>query len=132
MTVRALYRDSESGGRYRAVGSLNYGSGGRFRRICVIQINQGKSVPPCAIASAASSCHAVVMKLHGSIIENLSAAVQSAKRLRGQPVYNETLQFWRDLLAQGRAEKRANPVEQGTIQHLVAKLQSELSERDAG
>jgi hypothetical protein len=72
------------------------------------------------------------MELHGSIIENLTAAVQSAQRLRGHPVYRETLQFWRALLAQARVEKRVNPVEQGTVDHLVAKLQSELTDRDSG
>ena len=42
------------------------------------------------------------MELHGSLVVNLEAAVHSAKRLRDQQVYPETLQFWGDLLATAR------------------------------
>ena len=42
------------------------------------------------------------MKLHGSLVVNLEAAVRSAERLRGQRVYPETVQFWGELLATAR------------------------------
>lgn len=42
------------------------------------------------------------MELHGSLIVNLEAAVRSAQRLRGQPLYPETLQFWSELLEMAR------------------------------
>ena len=42
------------------------------------------------------------MELHGNLIENLRAAIQSSKRLQGRPVYPETLQFWSQLLEMAR------------------------------
>lgn len=72
------------------------------------------------------------VELHGSIIANITAAVPSVERLRGHPVYNGALESWQDLLAHARAEKRANLVEQGTVDHLVARPQSELADRGAG
>jgi len=43
-----------------------------------------------------------VMDLYGSLVENLEAAVESTRRLRGQRVYTDTLQFWCDLLETAR------------------------------
>jgi hypothetical protein len=40
--------------------------------------------------------------LHGSLVENLEAAVDSAQRLRGRRIYPQTLQFWSDLLEVAR------------------------------
>jgi hypothetical protein len=37
------------------------------------------------------------MDLHGSIANNLTSAVQSARRLKGHPVHAETLCRWADL-----------------------------------
>jgi hypothetical protein len=70
------------------------------------------------------------MDLHGTIVENLGAAVVSAERLRGHAVYQETLQFWRDLVAHARAEKRTGSSDDtGLRDDLVAKLEVELSDR---
>ena len=44
------------------------------------------------------------MKLHGSVEDNLSAAIRSARRLRGQPIYIETLRYWSDLMSHARRE----------------------------
>lgn len=44
------------------------------------------------------------MKIDGSIVTNLRAAVRSSERLKGSPVYPETLQFWQDLLAFARGD----------------------------
>jgi hypothetical protein len=70
------------------------------------------------------------MKLEGSIIKNLEAAVASANRLRGHPVHADTLAFWRALLAHARATKLAQPLQERALQEkLMAKLDSELSAR---
>jgi hypothetical protein len=68
------------------------------------------------------------MKLHGSIADNLQAALASAKRLREHPVHKDTLTFWRDLVAHARAEmpEQTRPAE---IENLVATLEGELADR---
>ena len=43
-----------------------------------------------------------MMNLHGSLVENLEAALESTRRLRGQRVYSDTIQFWSDLLETAR------------------------------
>jgi hypothetical protein len=43
-----------------------------------------------------------MMDLYGSLVENLEAAVESTRRLRGQRVYTDTIQFWSDLLETAR------------------------------
>jgi hypothetical protein len=45
---------------------------------------------------------ATMMNLHGSLVENLEAALESTRRLRGQRVYSDTIQFWSDLLETAR------------------------------
>jgi len=42
------------------------------------------------------------MKLHGTINSNLSDAIASAERLKGKPVYPETLTHWIELLFEAR------------------------------
>jgi hypothetical protein len=37
------------------------------------------------------------MELHGSIMNNLTSAVQSARRLSGHPVHADTLGHWADI-----------------------------------
>ena len=68
------------------------------------------------------------MHLDGSIAENLRAAVNSAKRLHGHPVYADTLQFWRELLAHARANMRKSPANQPLIERLIGDLEAELAE----
>jgi hypothetical protein len=71
------------------------------------------------------------MVLEGSLAQNLEAAVKSARRLRGHPVHNDTLTFWMELLAHGRAQiaSCAGP-EAGVVEQLLASLQDELAERE--
>ncbi len=45
------------------------------------------------------------MKLHGTIGSNLQDAIASAKRLRGHPVYSDTLAYWNDLLHEARRSR---------------------------
>jgi hypothetical protein len=44
----------------------------------------------------------MAMDLYGSLVENLEAAVESTRRLRGQRVNSDTIQFWSDLLETAR------------------------------
>lgn len=50
----------------------------------------------------ATRAGATMMNLHGSLVENLEAALESTRRLRGQRVYSDTIQFWSDLLETAR------------------------------
>ena len=71
------------------------------------------------------------MKLHGSIATNLNVAIESAKRLRGSPVHNDTLEFWRDLLSHARAEKRIlSKDDAAAFAPLIGELQSQLAARE--
>ena len=71
------------------------------------------------------------MELHGSLTENLRAALASARRLRGHRVHVDTLTYWRDLLSHARLERRHEdgPVD-GVLDMLIAELQSEIAEHD--
>jgi len=70
------------------------------------------------------------MKLHGSIIDNLANAVTSARRLRGRPVYEDTLVYWGDVLTEARRTLDAEPVaHSGPLEAGIAKLEAELSDR---
>lgn len=43
------------------------------------------------------------MELDGMLADNLQAAIQSADRLSGHPIYKDTLEFWHELLAYARS-----------------------------
>jgi hypothetical protein len=67
------------------------------------------------------------MEITGSIANNLTSAVQSARRLRGHPVHADTLAHWTDLLHHARralADGSAEP-----IQSLIVELEKELADR---
>jgi hypothetical protein len=42
------------------------------------------------------------MEVYGSIAQNLRAAVESSRRLKGHPVHRDTSKFWSDLVAETR------------------------------
>ena len=70
------------------------------------------------------------MRLHGSTEGNLIAAIQSARRWRGLPVYADTLRHWTDILHHAEVELAAGarlPCE--PLNQLVAQLKVELAER---
>ncbi len=70
------------------------------------------------------------MNLHGSLIKNLQTALASAKHLKGHPVHKDTLAFWAELLAHGRAEVRSQPdADAAEIEMLPTQLQAELATR---
>jgi hypothetical protein len=67
------------------------------------------------------------MEIIGSVANNLTSAVQSARRLRGHPVHADTLAHWTDLLHHARralADGSSEP-----IQHLILELEKELTDR---
>jgi hypothetical protein len=67
------------------------------------------------------------MEIHGTIANNLTSAVQSARRLRGHPVHADTLEHWRDLLNHARQELANGSTE--PIQGLVDELEIQLADR---
>lgn len=50
----------------------------------------------------------MAMESYGSILDNLANAFASARRLRGHPVYQDTLIYWDDLVQEAR-RLRQNP-----------------------
>jgi hypothetical protein len=71
------------------------------------------------------------MKLHGTIVENLESALQSARRHRGKPLYADTVTYWIDLLGYSRASLDMTP-HPDTVRRLIAALEIELADRADG
>ncbi|WP_404711825.1 hypothetical protein [Sphingomonas sp. MMS24-J13] len=72
------------------------------------------------------------MKLHGTMIENLRSAVASAERLRGRPVYSDTVRFWQALLDEaGRTDEAASGNDAPALAALMARLAQEIAARSA-
>lgn len=70
------------------------------------------------------------MKLHGSVIGNLTAAVRSVRRLRGHPVHADTLGYWDELLRYARRDRpAAYPQERHVVGRLIIDLETEIAER---
>jgi len=72
------------------------------------------------------------MELHGSLSRNMQLAIESARRLRGRQVHDDTLQFWQSLLSHARLEGRcAEAGPRFMIYVLIVKLETEIAERRA-
>ena len=70
------------------------------------------------------------MKLHGSVEGNLTAAVRSARRLRGHNVHAETLGYWDALLDHARGERPSGyPQEKRVVGRLIIDLETEIAQR---
>jgi len=70
------------------------------------------------------------MKLDGSILDYLANSLASARRLRGHPVYQDTLIYWGDLVREARRLRQDPACEQSeAIGAAIAELESELAER---
>jgi hypothetical protein len=70
------------------------------------------------------------MKLDGGIVPNLEAALASARRFRGRPVYPDTIRHWTEVLGQARyLLEMGNIPEMGTILRLSDELETELKLR---
>jgi hypothetical protein len=71
------------------------------------------------------------MKIHGTITSNLEEAIKSAERLRGHPVYADTLAHWQELLREAR---RRRMDEQETrrvpLDVLIVRLENEIALRE--
>ncbi len=73
--------------------------------------------------------YVVGMELHGSIADNLTSAVRSARRLNGHPVHADTLRHWQELLHHARREIANGSSE--PIVTLIVELENELAGRAA-
>lgn len=73
------------------------------------------------------------MKLHGTIGTNLQDAIASAKRLRGHPVYSDTLAYWNELLHEAR-RSRGELDEHGRValDVLIAQMEVALADHRPG
>lgn len=70
------------------------------------------------------------MNLSGPILENVENAVASARRLRGHPVYKDTLTYWTELLQEARrARKDLEGLSLRALEAAIVNLEAELSER---
>ncbi len=69
------------------------------------------------------------MEVHGSIAQNLRAAVESSRRLRGHPIHRDTLQFWSALIAEARARRAAGEdLDDREVDEAIAELEVVLSQ----
>ncbi len=70
------------------------------------------------------------MKFHGPILDNLTNALASARRLRGHPVYKDTLAYWGELIQEARRIQRDPAYEQvAELEAAIVSLEVELAER---
>jgi hypothetical protein len=70
------------------------------------------------------------MELHGSLVENLESAFTSARRLRGHPVYKDTLNYWAELVQVARrARQDPSCVQSDALAAAIVKMEIELAER---
>ena len=68
------------------------------------------------------------MELHGSMTQNLQAAVASSRRLKGHPVHRDTLAFWSDLIREARARRSAGEgIDDREAEEAIAELESVLA-----
>jgi hypothetical protein len=58
------------------------------------------------------------MELHGSLLENLQAALRSMRRLQGHPVHQDTVAYWDKLIAHARKSVRHGKVSPETARLL--------------
>jgi hypothetical protein len=75
-------------------------------------------------------------KLHGTLAANLDAAVMSARRLRRQKVYSETLVYWQELLDLARQRLPADALAKGhpialSADHLERELKDRIADSEA-
>jgi hypothetical protein len=65
------------------------------------------------------------MEMHGTVEANLTAAINSSRRLKGRPVHADTLNHWTAVLSEAQRELAAD--EAGTnLRDLILELEQEL------
>jgi len=78
---------------------------------------------------APTGYHATI-KFDGPILDNLTNALASARRLRGHPVYKDTLTYWNELIQEARRIQREPAYEQADLlEAAIVSLEVELAER---
>jgi hypothetical protein len=70
------------------------------------------------------------MELYGGLVRNLEATIESAEQLRGRPVHELTLRYWRDLIEYARYESRDRAPPR-LDDDLITRLRRELAEHEA-
>ncbi len=71
------------------------------------------------------------MDVHGSIAQNLRAAVQSSRRLKGHPIHKNTLRFWLSLVREARLRRAAGDIhgdDLSEVDEAVAELEIVLAD----
>jgi hypothetical protein len=73
------------------------------------------------------------MEIHGSLSENLGAALRSMRRLRGHSVHSDTIEYWYSLIAHARGQVRSGraSAEAGKMLEVVTLELAERLERKA-
>jgi hypothetical protein len=66
------------------------------------------------------------VKFEGTLRANLLAAIASARRLRDQPVHEDTLNYWGELLKHART---ADPLADASLGDLANDLEAQLAGR---
>lgn len=73
------------------------------------------------------------MELHGKLVTNLEAAVDSARRHRGKRVYTDTLRHWADLVVEARKVLDAVvDADSAAVRRLADALEAELARVEEG
>jgi len=71
------------------------------------------------------------MKFDGSILDNLNNGIASARRLRGHPVYRDTIAYWGELIQEARRIQRdPDDMSAHELEAAIVGLEIELAERD--
>ena len=71
------------------------------------------------------------MDVHGSIAQNLKAAVQSSRRLKGHPIHKDTLQFWLSLVREARSRRAAGDIhecDRSAVDEAIVELEVVLAD----
>jgi hypothetical protein len=72
------------------------------------------------------------MRLEGSLEHNLRCAIRSSDRLRHCRVYNDTLEFWRELAQHARSDAAHRCLQDAArVNQLVRALEENLSLHDS-
>ena len=70
------------------------------------------------------------MTLAGTLVKNLQGALASVKRLRSEPVYTETIEYWTALVRHARERLVAgDPPDRAAVHSLCERLAAEIEVR---
>ena len=68
------------------------------------------------------------MELSGSVAQNLRDAIKSARRLRGQRIYPDTVRYWRQLIEFARKKSLRSNAGDWMIGELIEALEAEMEQ----